>query len=473
MADKEAAMIIPTIMCGGAGTRLWPASRDSMPKHLLPLFEGLSTFQMTVLRFKDHPGFGKPVVITAADSRFLIGAQLEAIGATADMILEPSRQDSAAAVAVSALHLAKRSPDDVCLMLAADHKVNDEAAFRAACVAAAAAAERGLIMTLGITPTGPATGYGYINPGERVADNCFRVIEFREKPDEATARNYIAKGYLWNSGNFLFRPDAMIAAFKAYAPAILAAAETAYDKAERDRDFIRLDAASFALTPKTSVDFAIMEKTDSAGVTPCDAGWSDIGTWDALWDASERDDDGNAASGDVVLHDASNSLVRGDGILVTAVGVSDLVIVANRDAVMVAPKSRSADVKKVVEALKAAGRSEATDHLRMYRPWGWYQRIDIGNGFQVKRIQVSPGGRLSLQSHKHRAEHWVVIRGEAEVTVDKAVVPVRVNEAIHLPLGCIHRLANPGKEPVEIIEVQIGSYTGEDDIIRYEDIYGR
>jgi mannose-1-phosphate guanylyltransferase / mannose-6-phosphate isomerase len=466
-------MIIPTIMCGGAGTRLWPASRDSMPKHLLPLFDGMSTFQMTVLRFKDQPGFGRPVVITAADSRFLIGTQLEAVGAEADIVLEPSRQDSAAAVAVGALHLAQRSPGDICLMLAADHKVDDEAAFRSACAAAAAAAERGLIMTLGITPTGPATGYGYINPGEAVADRCRRVAAFREKPDAATAQDYISKGYLWNSGNFLFRPDVMIAAYKTHAPAILAAAEAAYAKAERDKDFIRLDAASFAMAPKNSVDFAIMEKTDAAGVTPCDAGWSDIGTWDALWDASERNSDGNAVSGDVTLHDTSNSLVKGDGILVTAVGVTDLVIVANRDAVMVAPKSRSGEVKKVVEALKAGGRSEATDHLRMYRPWGWYQRIDIGNGFQVKRIQVSPGGRLSLQSHKHRAEHWVVIRGEAQVTVDKAVVPVRVNEAIHLPLGCIHRLANPGAEPVEIIEVQIGSYTGEDDIVRYEDIYGR
>jgi mannose-1-phosphate guanylyltransferase/mannose-6-phosphate isomerase len=444
-----------------------------MPKHLLPLFDGLSTFQLTVLRFKDQPGFGRPVVITAADSRFLIGGQLEAIDVSADMILEPSRQDSAAAVAVGAVHLAAVSPGDTCLVLAADHSISDTAAFRAACIAADAGVQSGHIMTLGIKPTAPATAYGYINPGPSIANDCFQIIEFREKPDSAIAASYIAKGYLWNSGNFLFRPTDMLAAFKAHAPAVLHAAEEAYAKAVRETDFIRLDAASFASAPKTSVDYAIMEKTDRAGVTPCDAGWSDIGTWDALWAVSEKDAGGNAVSGDAVVLDTTNSLVRADGVLVATVGVENMIVVANRDAVMVAPQSRSADIKKIVQSLKDSGRSEATEHLRMFRPWGWYQRIDIGDGFQVKRIHVYPGGRLSLQSHKFRAEHWVVIRGEAHVTIDKATVRVRVNENVHLPLGCIHRLDNPGAEPVEIIEVQIGSYTGEDDIVRYEDIYGR
>jgi mannose-1-phosphate guanylyltransferase / mannose-6-phosphate isomerase len=328
-------------------------------------------------------------------------------------------------------------------------------------------------MTLGITPTGPATSYGYIHPGDAVSENCFRVREFREKPDAAKAAAFIASGYLWNSGNFLFRPDVMISQFRNFAPAVLAAAEGAYAGAERDKDFIRLDADIFKTSPKISVDFAIMEKTDVAGVTPCDAGWSDIGTWDALWEVSGHDGDGNAVSGDAVVHDARNSLIRADGILVTAVGVEDMVIVASRDAVLVAPRDRAPEVKTIVDMLKVAGRSEATDHLRMYRPWGWYQRIDIGEGFQAKRIHVSPGGRLSLQKHKHRAEHWVVIRGEAEVTVDSAVMTLRVNESVHLPLGAVHRLVNVGVEPMELIEVQIGSYTGEDDIIRIEDIYGR
>ncbi|MGL4241071.1 MAG: mannose-1-phosphate guanylyltransferase/mannose-6-phosphate isomerase [Beijerinckiaceae bacterium] len=466
-------MIRPTIMCGGAGTRLWPASRDSMPKHLLPLFDGLSTFQMTVLRFKDQPGFGRPTIITAADTRFLVGGQLADIGAEADMILEPSRQDSAAAVAVGATHLSAIAPGETCLILAADHSIADPAAFRAACLAAEAGAQAGHIMTLGIQPTAPATGYGYVDPGPEIAANCFKVKEFREKPDLETAKRYIAAGYLWTSGNFMFRPADMIAAFKAHAPAILDAASQAYAKAERDKDFIRLDAAAFAKAPKTSVDYAIMEKIGSAGVTPCDAGWSDIGTWDAMWDVSTKDAAGNAVSGDAVVVDSRNSLVRSDGMLVTAVGVEDMIVVAGKDAVMVAPKARAADVKKIVESLKGAGRSEATEHLRMFRPWGWYQRIDIGDGFQVKRIHVYPGGKLSLQSHKFRAEHWVVITGEAHVTIDAAVVRVRVNENVHLPLGCVHRLDNPHAEPVEIIEVQIGSYTGEDDIVRYEDIYGR
>jgi mannose-1-phosphate guanylyltransferase / mannose-6-phosphate isomerase len=355
-------MIIPTIMCGGAGTRLWPASRDSRPKHVLPLFDGLSTFQTTVLRFKDHDGFGKPVIVTAADARFLIAEQLAAIGAEADIILEPSRQDSAAAVAVGLSHVAQRAAGGLCLVLAADHKVNDPAAFRDACRAAAKGAEAGLIMTLGVTPGFPSTGYGYIDPGEAVADKCFRIKMFREKPDVDTAKAYIVAGYLWNSGNFLFRPDVMAKEFRAFAPAILDAAENAYRKASRDADFIRLDAAAFAAAPKNSVDFAIMEKTAIAGVSPCDAGWSDIGTWDALWEASDKDAAGNAATGDTVLLDAANNLVSGDGILVTAVGVSDLVIVAGPDAVMVAPMSRAGEVKALVEALKKAGRREATQH---------------------------------------------------------------------------------------------------------------
>ncbi len=466
-------MIIPTIMCGGAGTRLWPASRDSMPKHLLPLFDGLSTFQLTVLRFKGHAGFGRPVIITSADARFLIGEQLSAIGAQADIILEPSRQDSAAAVATGAIHLAAQGSDTVCLMLAADHKIEDAAAFRAACLKASEGARSGLIMTLGIKPTAPATGYGYIHPGQPIAGGSFRIQAFREKPDAATAARYIADGYLWNSGNFLFSPAVMRRELQMHAPDILAACEGAYATAERDADFVRLDAETFKTVRKTSIDFAVMEKTTSAGVTPYASDWSDIGTWDALWDASIKDANGNAGTGDVSIHGSRNSLVQSDGLLTAVVGVEDLIVVANRDAVLVTTRARSGEVKELVADLRRNKRREADEHLRMYRPWGWYQRIDIGPRFQVKRIHVVPGGRLSLQKHFHRAEHWVVVQGTAEVTVDASVSMVRENEAIHLPLGCVHRMVNPGKIPLEIVEVQIGSYTGEDDIVRIEDIYGR
>ncbi len=466
--------IIPTIMCGGAGTRLWPASRDSLPKHLLPMLGGPSTFQRTLLRFKDEAGFGRPVVITSADSRFLIGEQLSAIGVEADIILEPSRQDSAAAVAVGARHVVAREPDALCLILAADHMIEDAAAFCAAAREAAQAAEGGLIMTLGIQPTAPATGYGYIAPGEAIAGTgSFQLKAFKEKPDATTASRYIADGYLWNSGNFLFRPATMLAELERFTPAILAAASAAYDKATRDADFIRLDAESFARAPKTSIDFAVMERTTKAGVTPYGSGWSDIGSWDALWEASPKDADGNVLTGDVQAIGVRNSLVQSEGLVTAVVGVEDVVVVTTKDAVLVTSRARSPEVKDLVAALRKDGRKEADEHNRMYRPWGWYQRIDIGPRFQAKRIHVVPGGRLSLQKHFHRAEHWVVIQGVAEVTVDKAVSLVRENEAIHLPLGCVHRMVNPGKIPLEIVEVQIGSYTGEDDIVRIEDVYGR
>ncbi len=472
MTKGGISMIIPTIMCGGAGTRLWPASRDSMPKHLIAMFDGLSTFQLTVQRFAGHPGFGRPVIITSADSRFMIAQQLAEIGVEADLILEPSRQDSAAAVAVGALHAAARGGDNICLILAADHKIADVEAFRTACVVAAASASKGHIMTLGITPSFPSIGYGYIRLGAPMGGS-FALKEFREKPDSATAAKLIAEGCLWNSGNFLFLPSVMLAELQGFAPDILSATTTAYEQAVRDADFIRLDAESFKTAPRTSIDYAVMERTAKAGVTPFSGGWSDIGTWDALWDASPRDSDGNVVTGDVTVVDTRRSLIQSEGMLTTAVGVEDMVIVATRDAVLVAPRARSDEVKALVARLRADKRREADEHLRMYRPWGWYQRIDIGPRFQVKRIHVIPGGRLSLQKHFHRAEHWVVVQGVAEVTVDKDVAIVRENESIHLPLGCIHRMVNPGKIGLEIIEVQIGSYTGEDDIVRIEDIYGR
>ncbi|TDR88996.1 mannose-1-phosphate guanylyltransferase/mannose-6-phosphate isomerase [Enterovirga rhinocerotis] len=468
--------ILPVIMCGGSGTRLWPASRESMPKQFISLIEGQpSTFRMTVERVSG-PGFLRPVVISSSDSRFVVAEQLAQAGIEADILLEPERRDSAAAVAVAACQAAARGPETIVLILAADHLIGDDAAFAAACRSAAAGAERGLIMTLGIAPTRPATGYGYILAGDEVpeAGGARRVARFVEKPDAAGAERLIAEGALWNGGYFLFRADVMTKELSLHAPKILSAAKEALDGAKRDLDFIRLDPEAFAEAPKTSIDYAVMEKTDRAGVLAVSFPWNDVGTWSALWDAAPRDADGNAIRGRVAAIGTRDSLVYGsDETLTAVVGLDGIVVVTTPDAVLVTSKEKADAVKDVVASLRAAGHAEADEHRRMYRPWGWYQRIDIGTRFQVKRILVHPQGRLSLQKHFHRAEHWVVVRGTAEVTVDDRVQLVHENEAVYLPIGCTHRLVNPGRIPLELIEIQVGSYTGEDDIVRVEDIYGR
>ncbi len=467
--------IHPVILCGGAGTRLWPASRESMPKPFIPLLPGGSTFQATLARLAGAADLARPTVLAHADSRFVVAEQLLASGIEADIVLEPARRDSAAAVAVAACHAARRDPRAVVLILAADHVIDDAPAFLAACREAAhAAARSGLVMTLGLRPTGPATAYGYIAPGVPVeGTSARRVARFVEKPDAATAAAYIADGYLWNSGYFVFRADVMIAELEAYAPEVLAAARAALDGAVTDLDFLRLDAKAFARAPRLSIDHAVMEATDRAGVLPVSFGWSDIGTWDALWEALPRDEAGNALSGPVEALATRGSLVHSEGVLTAVVGLEDVVVVSTRDAVLVAPRERSGEVKDLVAALRARGCPEADEHLRIGRPWGWYQRIDQGPRFQVKRIMVRPGGRLSLQRHHHRAEHWVVVRGTAEVTVDGQVTLLHENEAVYVPIGAVHRLANPGRIDLELIEVQVGSYTGEDDIVRVEDVYGR
>ena len=469
----DAGLIVPVVMCGGSGTRLWPASRESMPKQFIPLLGPLSSFQTTAKRVSGE-GFARLVVVATSDVRFIVAEQLQAIGVEADIVLEPERRDSAAAVAVAACLAARQSPEAVALILAADHLIPDTAAFVAACQAAAEGARAGLVMTLGVTPTAPATGYGYIQPGAPVGEHGARAVErFVEKPDRDAAEAYVAAGYLWNSGNFLFRADTMIGELRSLAPAVLSAAEAAVEKAQADLDFIRLDPASFAAAPKISIDYAVMERTAKAGVLDVSFAWSDVGTWGALWAASEQDPDGNALKGEVEVVDTRNSFVHSEGLLTTVVGLDDAVVVATRDAVLVTTRDRSDDVKQLVARLKAKGRAEADDHLLMYRPWGSYQRIDIGSRFQVKRITVKPGQRLSLQKHFHRAEHWVVVRGTAEVTIDDQVILRHENEAAYLPIGSVHRLANPGKIDLEMIEVQVGSYTGEDDIVRFEDVYGR
>jgi mannose-1-phosphate guanylyltransferase/mannose-6-phosphate isomerase len=465
--------IVPIIMCGGAGTRLWPASRESMPKHLMPMRDGLSTFEETLRRASDA-AFAPPVIVTAADTRFIVGEQLQRMGLKGEIILEPSRQDSAAAIAVGALRAAESNPDAICMVLAADHLISPAEAFVDACKRAATAAATGRIMTLGVRPTGPATGYGYIRPGEAIAGtDAFAVDAFVEKPDAATAESYIARGYLWNSGNFLFPAALMLDELAAHAPATLAAARGALAGAERDLDFLRLEPTAFATAPKKSIDYAVMQETRKAGVLPVSFGWSDIGAWDALWELGQKDTDGNVLKGNAFVHGTSNSYVQSDNRVTAVVGLDGVVVVTLDDAVLVADKNKAGDVKEIVSKLRAAKRSEADEHLRVYRPWGWYQRIDIGPRFQVKRIQVKPGGILSLQKHFHRAEHWVVVRGTAEVTIDDRIALIQENESIYLPLGCVHRMANPGKIPLEIIEVQVGSYTGEDDIVRIEDRYGR
>ena len=472
MSD-ETTSILPVILCGGSGTRLWPASRESMPKQFIGLLGEGSSFQATAQRVSG-PGFLKPVVLASSDVRFLAAEQLQTIGIEAELVLEPSRRDSAAAVAVATCLALRQGPETVVLIVAADHLIGDTAAFGAACRAAAEGARRGVIMTLGVHPTYPAVGYGYISPGTPIEGTAaFRVERFVEKPSAGKAQDYIAQGYLWNSGNFLFRADVMEQELKAFAPEVLAAARAALERSAVDLDFTRLDPASFAKAPKTSIDYAVMERTRVAGVLPVDFTWSDVGTWDSVYAASARDTDGNALRGPVEVIETRNSLIHADGMLTAVVGLDGVVVVATPDAVLVVAREHADKVKLLVEALRANRRPEADEHLRMYRPWGWYQRIDTGTRFQVKRIMVKPGARLSLQKHFHRAEHWVVVRGTAEVTIDGAVILRHENEAAYLPIGCTHRLANPGKIPLELIEVQVGSYTGEDDIVRFEDVYGR
>lgn len=467
-------LIHPVIMCGGSGTRLWPASRESLPKQFIPLVEEQSTFQATTRRACNPLVFGRPTVVTAADSRFIVAEQLAEAGVEADILLEPMRRDSAAAIAAATFHVARRDPEAVILVMPADHVIGNAEPFAEACRAAAVAARQGLIMTLGVRPTFPSPGYGYISPGEAIAGtDAFRVARFVEKPDAGTAERYIADGFLWNSGYFLFRADVMLAELQAFVPEIADAAKAAVEGANTDLDFVRLDSESFSRAPKTSIDYAVMERTAHAGVLPVSFSWSDIGTWEALWEASPRDDAGNAIRGNAEVLETRNSLVHSAGQLTTVVGLDDVVVVSTADAVLVSSRSRSAQVKDLVATLKRKNHPEADEHLRMYRPWGWYQRIDIGTRFQVKRIMVKPGGRLSLQKHFHRAEHWVVVRGTAEVTVDDRIVVLHENEAAYIPIGATHRLQNPGKIPLELIEVQVGSYTGEDDIVRVEDVYGR
>jgi mannose-1-phosphate guanylyltransferase/mannose-6-phosphate isomerase len=465
--------IIPVLLAGGAGTRLWPVSRDALPKQFLPLVGDRSTYQETLLRVRD-PMFAPPIVITGPNFHFFARRQAEEIGVEATVVIEPLRRDSAAAIAAATAVARQRDPQAVVLALAADHIILDVPQFRATCLAGCAAAKAGRIVTFGIKPNEPKTSYGYILPGEPIGKTGVQAVKrFVEKPDAATAATYVRDGYLWNSGNFLFRADVLLSELARFEPAIVDAAEGAVAKATTDLGFLRLDPEAFARAPMKSIDYAVMEKTDRAAVVTGDFRWSDIGSWDALFDITPPDASGNVVHGPAVAMDSSGCVLHSDGRLITAVGVKDMVVVSTSDAVMVVPRARAQEVKQLVDTLKATKRAEATDHKRMHRPWGYYESIDMGERFQVKRIVVIPGGKLSLQKHRHRAEHWVVVHGTAEVTIGDKVTAVHENESIYIPIGSVHRLANQGKIPLELIEVQTGSYLGEDDIERIEDIYKR
>ena len=465
--------IIPILLAGGAGTRLWPVSRDALPKQFLPLVGERSTYQETLLRVRD-PMFAPPIVITGPNFHFFARRQAEEVGVEATVVIEPLRRDSGPAIAAATAIALKRDPEAVVLALAADHIILDPEAFRATCQAGLAAAQAGKIVTFGIKPSEPKTSFGYILPGEPVGKTGVHVVErFVEKPDAATAARYLHEGYLWNSGNFLFRADVLLAELKRLEPEMAEAIEAAADKATDDLGFLRLDPEAFARAPQKSIDYAVMEKTDRAAVVAGDFRWSDIGSWDALFDITPHDKQGNVLQGPVVTMDSSDCVVHSDGRLTTLIGVKDMVVVSTSDAVMVVPRARSQEVRELVAKLKTEKKTEATDHKRGHRPWGYYELIDLGERFQVKRIVVIPGGVLSLQKHHHRAEHWVVVRGTAEVTTGTDVRAVHENELVYIPIGTIHRLANRGKIPLELIEVQTGSYLGEDDIERIEDVYKR
>lgn len=466
-------MITPTIMCGGAGTRLWPVSRDTMPKQFIPLLGQDSTFQRAMRLLSDASVFAEPIVVTNVEYRFTVLEQLQAIGLSARIVLEPMRRDSAAAVAVATELALARDEAAIVGVFAADHIVQNGALFVETCRQAGLVAAQGRIVTIGIPPSYPATGYGYIQPGEPLGDGPRSVAAFVEKPNAEKAAQYLLDGYLWNSGNFIFDAATMRAELETFEPSVLEPVVTAVAKAKPDLDFLLLDAESFGAAKKISIDYAVMERTLKAAVVAGHFGWSDVGGWSAVWDLSEKDAQGNVVEGRGYVLDGSNNLVRSEDGLVAVIGLDDIAVISTRDAVLVTPKAKADKVKDMVALIGAKGEAEAGAHREIQRPWGKYLSVDMGERHQVKRITVKPGGILSLQKHYHRAEHWVVVRGTAEVTRNDETIVVHETESIYLPIGCVHRMANPGKIPLELIEVQVGSYLGEDDIVRIQDVYKR
>ena len=466
-------MITPVIMAGGSGSRLWPLSRSLYPKQFLALTSELTMLQTTIQRLSNLE-VNAPLVICNEEHRFIVAEQLRAMDITGSIILEPVGRNTAPAIALAA-EVTVDDNDPLLLVLAADHVIQNTDAFTDAVKSAIPLAEAGKLVTFGIVPTQAHTGYGYIKRGNSVSNSRgYDVNAFVEKPDSNTAANYLESGeYYWNSGMFLIKASRYLQELQKYRPEILNACKKALEHTTHDNDFVRLDAEAFALCPDESVDYAVMENTNDAVVVPLDAGWNDIGAWSALWEVNKKDEEGNAIFGDTILHDTTNSLIHGGERLIATVGLDNVVIVDTKDALLVACKDKVQDVKKIVEKLKADKRSEFKVHREVYRPWGKYDAIDNGERYQVKRITVNPGEKLSIQMHHHRAEHWIVVSGTASVTNGDKTFLVTENESTYIPIGVVHALENPGKVPLEMIEVQSGSYLGEDDIVRFEDRYGR
>ncbi len=468
-------MLLPVIMAGGAGSRLWPLSRQLNPKQFLALTDAqLSMLQSTIRRLEGLEA-GLPLLICNEQHRFLAAEQLRQLGMEqASILLEPVGRNTAPAIALAALQATQQGDDPILLVLAADHLIQDVDAFHSSIQAAMLFAIGGKLVTFGIVPTNPETGYGYIEKGKKLGEGGFAVNRFVEKPSLDIAEEYLASGeYFWNSGMFMFRASRYLDELERHQPSILSACRQALAAGMQDMHFVRVDAATFAACPEDSVDYAVMEKTNDAVMVPLDAGWSDVGSWTALWEASKKDAEGNVFKGDVLGHATRNSFVHADSRLVATLGVEDLVIVETKDAVLVAHKNQVQDVKKLVERIKADNRHEHLNHREVYRPWGMYDAIDSGHRYQVKRITVQPGAKLSVQMHHHRAEHWVVVSGTARVTNGDKTYLVTENQSTYIPVGQVHALENPGVIPLELIEVQSGSYLGEDDIVRFEDQYGR
>lgn len=468
-------MFLPVILAGGSGTRLWPLSRQLNPKQFLPLVdENLTMLQATIKRL-DGLEHATPRLICNENHRFLAAEQLRQLGLEdANIILESVGRNTAPAIALAALQALTEQSDPILLVLAADHLIQDVDAFHQSIAAALLLAEAGKLVTFAIVPTHPETGYGYLQRGSAVGEGGFEVSRFVEKPDLSTAESYLSQGgYFWNSGMFMFRASRYIQELEKFQPTIVSICREALANGQQDMHFTRVDSAIFATSPDDSIDYVVMEKTSDAVMVPLNAGWSDIGSWAALWDAGEKNAEGNLFKGDVLSEKTTGSYVHATHRLVTTVGVKDLVIVETKDAVLVAHKDQVQEVKKIVDQLKGSQRHEHTDHREVYRPWGVYDSIDSGERYQVKRITVKPGAKLSVQMHHHRAEHWVVVSGTARVTNGQKTYLVTENQSTFIPIGQIHALENPGMIPLELIEVQSGSYLGEDDIVRFEDIYGR
>lgn len=467
--------IYPVILSGGVGSRLWPTSRALYPKQLLPLVSEQTMLQETARRVSDPSVFAPPIIVSNDEHRFIIAQQMRDAGFVPLVhLLEPEGRNTAPAAAAAAAFVQARDARGVVLVLPADHHIRDVAAFGAAIAQGARLAGEGKLVTFGIVPSAPETGYGYIKRGVALGHGAFAVERFVEKPNREVAETYLAQGgYDWNAGIFMFRADVILDEMRRHCPLIAARAGEALLKGERDLDFLRLQRETFAACPSDSIDYAVMERTTHAAVVPVEMGWSDIGSWSALWETGAQDGDGNVASGDVMSVDTSNCYIRAETALVATLGVEDLIIVETGDVLLVANRDRVQDVKKIVERIAADGRTEHQIHNRVHRPWGYYENLDAGARHQVKHLMVHPGAALSLQMHHHRAEHWVVVQGEARVTVGEEVRILRENESVYIPVGAKHRLENPNAEPLSIIEVQSGGYLGEDDIVRFDDVYGR